>query len=251
MSFIRFASMVRQSTAARVAVFAGVASVVALAPAVTVAQDRGGNPSDHGYAIGYDLGREIASQLDTDGVRIDRAALVKGFDDAVNGRNATMNSEDMERVLTELHRRVAEREAQERYQNDPVFRALADRNKATGDSFREAFARRDGAQTLPSGVIYSIVRDGTGEQVGDAKMVVANFVAMTPDGHEFSRGRGQEFAVSTLLPGARDFVGRMRVGERAYVAIPPERAMGLAGRDGDIGPNETVVLDVEIVDVKR
>lgn len=235
------------------ALAAGFAAVALFGPALTTAQDRSGpSPSDVGYAIGYDLGREIAAQLNVDGVNVDRAAIAKGFTDALNGRDGTMSDDQIESVLTLVHRRVAERAAQQRYDSDPVFRAMADKNKAAGDSFRRAFAQRDGAQVLPSGVIYSVVREGTGAPVGDAAMVTANFVAMLPDGTEYRRGRGVEFRVATLLPGAQDFVRQMRVGERAYVAVPPERAHGLAGDEaGEIGPNETIVLDVEIVDAKR
>ncbi len=232
---------------------AGTACVALVAPGRTIAQDSKdlGSPADQGYAIGYDLGRDIAAQLKEDGVSADHAALVKGFSDAINGRNSSMDDAKMEMVLTGIQRQVAEVAARERYQNDPVFRALADKNKAEGDAFRQAFARRDGAMTLPSGVITSVIREGTGERVGDADMVVANFVAMLTDGTEFARGRGKEFKVSTLLPGAQDFVRNMRVGERAYVAIPPERAHALAGKVGEVGPNETIVLDVEIVEVER
>jgi FKBP-type peptidyl-prolyl cis-trans isomerase len=234
-------------------VLSGAACVAVLAPSQTIAQDASnvGSPADQGYAIGYDLGRDIAAQIKDDGVNADIAAVIKGFSDAMQGRTSSMDEAKMEAVLTGIHRQVAEVAARERYQNDPVFRALALKNKETGDAFRTAFARRDGAVTLPSGVITSVVREGTDEKVGDAKVVVANFVAMLTDGTEFARGRGQEFKVGTLLPGAQDFVRNMKVGERAYVAIPPERAHGLAGKEGEIGPNETIVIDVEIVDVVR
>ncbi len=232
---------------------AGTVFVALVGPGRTIAQDSKdvGSAADQGYAIGFDLGRDIAAQLEDDGVSADRAAVIKGFSDAMNGKKSAMDHAKMEAVLTGIHRQVAEVAARERYNNDPVFRALADKNKAEGDAFRQAFARRDGAMTLPSGVVTSVIREGTGERVGDADMVVANFVAMLTDGTEFTRGRGKEFKVATLLPGAQDFVRNMRVGERAYVAIPPERAHALAGKAGEVGPNETIVLDVEIVDVER
>jgi FKBP-type peptidyl-prolyl cis-trans isomerase len=227
--------------------------VAAIGVSFTTAQDRADpSPSNVGYAIGFDLGRDIATELSADGVNVDRASIVKGLSDALQGRDPSISDDEIESILTIVHRRVAERRAQERYDRDPVFRALAERNKESGDTFRRAFAQREGARILPSGVIYSIVREGTGQPVGDAQVVVANFVAMFPDGTEYRRGRGVEFRVATLLPGVQDFVRQMRVGERAYVAVPPERAHGLAGDDtGEIGPNATVVIDVEIVDAKR
>jgi len=228
------------------------AGAVVVVPALSEAQDRAGaSPADEGYAIGFDLGRDTAAQLKSDGVSADRDAIVKGFADALGGRQSAMDADRMESVLTELQRRVGEKAARERYDTDGVFRALADKNKAEGDSFRAAFVKREGARALPSGVVYSVVREGAGDAVGDASAVVANYVAMFPDGTEYRRGRGTEFRISTLLPGAQDFVRKMRVGDRAYVAIPPERAYGLAGKEGEIGPNETIVLDIEIVDAKR
>lgn len=233
---------------------AGALALLAVTPSVVIGQ-MGRAPAatlaESGYSIGYDLGREIAERLASDAVSTDLDALVKGFSDGLKNAAPSIDPAKMETVLTALHHEVAERTAKARLASDPVFAALARQNETVGASFRQSFAKREGATTLPTGVIFSVVRPGDGPQATGAKTVVVNFVTMLPSGHEVARGRGTEFRLDTMLPGVQEFVRKMRVGERVYVAVPPDRAYGLAGREPDIGPNETVVVDLELVSVKN
>lgn len=243
----------RQRSALKFLGFAGAFALLAMTSYVATGQmGRAGaaTPAESGYSIGYDLGRDIADQLASDRVSTDLDALIKGFSDGLKGAKPSIDPAKMEIVLTALHHEVAERSARDRLASDPVFAALARHNEQVGTSFRQSFAKRDGAKTLPSGVIFSVVRTGDGPEATNARTVVVNFVSMLPSGHEVARGRGTEFRLDTMLPGVQEFVRKMRVGERVYVAVPPDRAYGLAGREPDVGPNETVVVDLELVSVK-
>lgn len=229
-------------------------SALALTPFVSGSQlgrDGRSTPTEAGYSIGYDLGREVADRLSEDGVSVDTDAIIKGFTDALRNAAPTVPPEKMEAILTSLQHEVAERNARARLQRDPVFAALARHNDEVGAAFRASFAKREDATTSADGVIASVVRPGDGPKATDAKTVVVNFVSMVPSGAEVSRGRGTEFRLDTMLPGVQAFVRNMRVGERVYVAIPPQRAYGLAGREPDVGPNETIVVDLELVAVKN
>lgn len=232
----------------------GAIALFALTPLVAIGQmgrAPAATPAESGYSIGYDLGRDVAERLASDGVSTDIEALIKGFGDGLKNANPSIDPAKMETVLTALHHEVAERGARARLASDPVFAVLARHNEEVGSSFRQSFAKREGATTLPTGVIFSVVRPGEGPEATNARTVVVNFVSMLPSGHEVARGRGTEFRLDTMLPGVQEFVRKMRVGERVYVAVPPDRAYGLAGRDPDIGPNETVVVDLELVSVKN
>lgn len=229
-------------------------SLLAVTPYVAsaqIARDGRATPAEAGYSIGFDLGRDVAERLAEDGVSTDLDAIVRGFTDGLKKAKPSLSEEKMEAILTALHKEVAEREANARLASDPVFAALARRNEEVGAAFRANFAKREGVIALPEGVMYSIVRAGDGPKATDAKTVVVNFVSMLPSGHEVARGRGTEFRLDTMLPGVQTFVRNMRVGERVYVAVPPHRAYGLAGREPDVGPNETVVIDLELVSIKN
>lgn len=157
----------------------------------------------------------------------------------------------MRRILADLHRRVGEQQARERYKIDPVFRAMADANAARARELVEARAAVPGAQTLKSGVVYRVVRPGEGEPAGDAPQVVVTFHASLPDGVQVAHGVDQEVDTAGLLPGARDLIARLRAGERASAVVPPEAAFGLAGREPEIGPNQAILVEVELISIRK
>ena len=202
------------------------------------------------YAIGHDLGTQTLARLTEDGVVADREMLIKGFADAVNDAEPAVDPLAMEAMLAQLEREVATRIAEERLTNDPVFRALAEQNLMNSRAFHETFGRRHDVTTLASGVQYRVLQEGSGDAADTADTVVADFEAKLLDDHVFARETGKAFRVDGVIDGARDVLRRMRVGDRFLIAIPPAEAFGIGGRAPDIGPNETVIVEVELVEVR-
>lgn len=134
--------------------------------------------------------------------------------------------------------------------SDPVFRALAEANLSKSRTFQEEFGQKTGVTTLSTGIQYEVVVGGSGGWVAPDGTVVVTFKGKLLDGYVFGEAEQKEIRVSTMLPGGRDIVKRMRVGDRWNVAIPPDQAFGIGGRTPDIGPNETLLIDVTLLAIK-
>lgn len=205
---------------------------------------------DASYAIGFDLGEEIRKGLEADGVDANLERLLEGFRDGLRSTDPAVDRETMDDALITLQERVAEREAARRMQSDPVYQAMASENARRGAIFRKKFAEKEGVRELGDGVYYMVVKESEGASPSATDTVVVDYQGLLINGEEFQRGRLAEVEVDETLPGAQKILTRMQVGERWYVAVPPELAYGLAGRIPDIGPNETLLFDVTLVDIK-
>jgi FKBP-type peptidyl-prolyl cis-trans isomerase FklB len=203
------------------------------------------------YAIGHDLGAQALERLRSDGLDVEIEAMLAGVEDALRESESALSDAEIEDLLAEVHRRVMTREAERRLAEDPVFRALAEENERRGDRFRARFAEEEGVTRLASGVLYRVVEEGDGERVRDTDTVTVAFEGRLIDGAVFGDGDEREVRVGSLLPGGREVMRRMRVGDRWIVVVPPDKAFGLAGQPPVVGPNETVIYEVDVLGVSR
>lgn len=199
------------------------------------------------YSVGYDLGVETAKGLKSDGVAVDPELVAKGLADGLRGQASTLTAEQVDATLVALHKALAEKRVKARIESDPVFKALADDNAKRCKQFHDNYAKKTGVITLPSGCQYLVLTKGEGQPVADSTKVQVNFRALTINNVEYGRGEGVEIAVSTVNEGAQELLRMMREGDKWQAAIPPERAFGLIGKEPNIGPNESLIAEVEIV----
>ncbi len=247
--------MNRSVLAAAVAglVFGGVALGVAgvrRAPAAPAAE-REPADADTSYAVGFDLGASALVGLDADGVEIDRDALLEGLTDAIRTGESRLGPDRARRLLERLDAKVRTRRAEARMDEDPVFRALPERNLQRSHDFHAQFGAEQGAVTLPSGIQYRVKSPGQGDPARAGDTVVVSFRGTLLDGREFARADMAELVVAEVMPGAREALMKMRAGGRWLVCIPPQRAFSLGGRDPDIGPNESLIIDVTLHEIRR
>ncbi|MEO1130475.1 MAG: FKBP-type peptidyl-prolyl cis-trans isomerase N-terminal domain-containing protein [Planctomycetota bacterium] len=208
------------------------------------------SPKDRNYAIGHDLGVNALQRMAEDRVAIDPESLIAGFRDAVRRQQPAIDPVDMQQILSALEREVLARLAEARMQEDPVFRTRAASNLKRSVAFHAEFSEVDGVTTLPSGVQYRVIEPGEGRQPADEDIVTISFSAELIDGRPAFSDVREDLRVENMLPGGREVLRLMRPGARWIVAIPPERALGLAGRPPQIGPNETIIVDVTLVGIK-
>lgn len=191
------------------------------------------------YAMGYRLARDLMQQ----GVNeIDPGALAAGVREAMAGESFRFSPEEIRAAMTAYRESVVEKRTR-----------LAVENKDAGDAFLAANAKRDGVRELGNGVQYEILTAGSGEKpAADAKVKV-HYTGTLIDGTEFdsSRARGEptELSIGDVIPGWKQALTEMPVGSRWMVWIPPEQAYGVRGAGAVIGPNETLVFDIELLEV--
>jgi FKBP-type peptidyl-prolyl cis-trans isomerase FklB len=194
-----------------------------------------------GSSIGYQIGGDFRRQ----GLSVNPEMVIGGVLDALAGSESLMTEDEMERALVRLQGEA--RAAQERRRQE-----LARRNLAEGAAFLARNANREGVRTLPSGLQYRIVKEGSGRIPSATDTVTVHYRGTLIDGTEFesSHGRGEPatFGIEGVIPGWSEALQLMRKGARWQLFVPPD--LGYGERDSDlVGPNSTLIFEVELISV--
>ena len=201
------------------------------------------------YALGWDLGQEALENLSRDGVAVDRESMALGFTAVLQGKDPAYSPELMQHSLIEFNDKIFAHLHAERLQNDPVYQAQAAANARAGDAFTKRFAALDGVRTTDSGTHYRVEKtgDGASPEMGDS--IIANYRMLLLDGTEIGEGDAEAIDTRTMLHSTQELVLQMRVGDKWTVVVNPKGSAGLAGRGFGIGPNETIIAEIELLGI--
>jgi FKBP-type peptidyl-prolyl cis-trans isomerase len=191
------------------------------------------------YGIGVSVGRNFKKQ-DTD---VDIGLLVKGLTDSMAGEKLAIPEKELRRVMNAYQTEIRQKSTQTR-------RIAIEDNKKKGDAFLLKNKSVPGMVVLPSGVQYKIVKAGQGRKPIDSDLIVCNYRGTLLDGSEFDateEGKPASLKLSALIAGWKEVMKLMPVGSKWQVFIPAQHAYGERGVGGDIGPNETLIFDVELL----
>jgi len=196
------------------------------------------------YAIGLNIGRSMHK----DSVDIDSSILVRGLRDGLAGGKTLMTDDEVRAALTALQTDLrAKREAK--------LQELAATNKKEGEAFLAENKTKEGVVTLPSGLQYKILSEGTGPKPTAADSVVCSYKGTLIDNSEFDssykRGQPATFPVTGIIKGWSEALQLMPVGSKWQLFIPPDLAYGeRGGPGGGIGPNATLIFEVELMSIQ-
>ena len=202
------------------------------------------------YGIGFYLGQEIREGLALDGVAADLQRVVRGFRDGLNQNPPMIPAEELHAILAKVHDEMQRRLVNRLLEEDPDFKQRHDGNLAASRAFREANKKKEGVNTLPSGIQYRVLKPGSGPTPELTDTVVVNVTLSLIDGTQIGSWRGSEVQVGKMVQGGAELLPRMQVGAKWESVIPPELAFGAAGRYPDIGPHQSLVAEVELVAIK-
>jgi FKBP-type peptidyl-prolyl cis-trans isomerase FklB len=197
------------------------------------------------YAIGMNLGGGLHRQ----GIDVDSAALIQGMKDALSGGKTLLTEDEARAALMKLQ---GEMQAQQQSK----AKQEGDANQKEGAAFLAANKGKEGVVTLPSGLQYKILKEGTGAKPTAADSVVCNYRGTLINGSEFDssykRGEPATFPVSGVIRGWTEALQLMPVGSKWQLFIPSDLAYGPRGTPGGpIGPNSTLIFEVELVSIKE
>jgi len=199
------------------------------------------------YAIGMNIGAGLRDNLTRQSVDVDYKILLQGFQDAVSGGKTLMTEEEARAALTQL-------QASLRTKMEEKQKAAAETNKKEGDAFLAANKTKPGVVTLPSGLQYKILTPGTGPKPTATDTVSCNYRGTLISGKEFDSsakaGKPVSFPVTGVIKGWTEALQLMPVGSKWQLWIPPDLAYGEQQRGPDIGPNSTLVFEVELVSIE-
>jgi len=191
----------------------------------------------------YAVGTQVVQNIVRQGVEVDAEAFRLAVEDVVAGREPRLTPEEMNTAL-EKQANAAQARAQER-----GVQALE-----AGRAYLEANKGKEGVMVLPSGIQYKVLQAGSGKSPTVEDTVAVHYAGRLIDGTEFdsSYKRSEPFTLkpSAVIKGWQEVLPLMRVGDKWTVWIPSELAYGPAGAGGAIGPNEVLVFDIELLEIK-
>lgn len=195
----------------------------------------------------YALGMNLGSNLKRQSVEVDPAILALGLKDSMAGGKTLLTEDEARAALMEAQNEVRKKQQE-------MLQALGDQNKKEGEDFLAANKAKDGVVTLPSGLQYKILSPGTGPKPMATDTVVCNYRGTLINGKEFDssykRGQPATFPVARVIKGWTEALQLMPVGSKWQLFVPSDLAYADHGAGPDIGPNATLIFEVELLSIQ-
>jgi len=192
----------------------------------------------------YIIGMQIGQQIKDDGIILDENAFMQAIRDAASGAPPKLTQEEIRATVENMKEERAKLAAQ-----------AGEKNKQEGEKFLAANRSKPGVEVLPSGLQYQVLHAGTGAKPAATDTVEVNYRGTLLDGTEFDssykRGQPATFPVNGVIQGWQQALQMMNEGSKWQLFIPADLAYGSSGAGGVIGPNATLVFEVELLKIKK
>ncbi len=194
------------------------------------------------YAIGMDMG----NSLKKNSIEVDPEMLVKGMRDALSGGKTLMTEQEVRETLVAFQTEFQAKQQEK-------MKALAEKNKKEGEAFLAENKKKGGVKTLPSGLQYKVITEGKGASPKETDTVTVQYRGTLIDGTEFDssykRNEPATFPVNGVIKGWTEALQLMKEGAKWQLFIPANLAYGERGAGGVIGPNATLIFEVELIKI--
>ncbi len=194
--------------------------------------------------LSYIIGYQIGFNLKREGTEIDPSLLSEAVQDALNGTEPKLSKEEMQATM----KAVQQRKMQEQ-------KARLEKNEKAGQDFLAANKKKEGVVELPSGLQYKIIKAGSGSQPKADDTVTVNYKGTLITGKQFDssydRGQPATFPINGVIQGWQEALQLMKEGAKWEIYVPAKLAYGARGAGSDIGPGETLIFDVELLEIKK
>jgi len=195
------------------------------------------------YSIGLDIGKNLKAQK----IEIDAQMLAQGLSDASTGETPLLTDAQAQEVMAQFQKEMQEKKQAE-------AKVAGEKNIKEGETFLAENKTKSGVVTLPSGLQYKIVKQGNGPKPKPTNQVTVHYSGKLLDGKEFDssykRGQPATFGITQVIPGWTEVLQLMPVGSKWEVYIPSNLAYGPNGAGQDIGPNATLIFEMELLGIK-
>ena len=198
------------------------------------------------YGLGVGVARNFKSQgLD---VNLELELVFRGMRDTFTGATLLMTEEDLAKTMYAFQQEMQQKLTQAR-------KLAAENNKKEGEAFLAENAKKEGVKVLPSGLQYKILKNGDGKLPTSADTVECNYRGTFVDGKEFDNsykmGKPVTFKVQGgVIAGWSEVLKLMPVGSKWQVFLPSQLAYGENGAGSQIGPNVTLIFEIELLSIK-
>jgi FKBP-type peptidyl-prolyl cis-trans isomerase len=208
------------------------------AAALTLSTDK----EKRSYALGMSIGQSWAKQQ----IPVDPTIAARGIEDGMAGGETLLTADEMKAALSELRAEVQKTQ-------ESKAKVAGETSRKEGEAFLAANKTKEGVKTLPDGLQYKILKQGTGVQPTADDTVSVNYRGTLLDGKEFDssykRGEPATFPVGGVIKGWTEALQMMPVGSKWELYIPADLAYGDRGAGQDIAPGSTLIFEVELLSI--
>jgi FKBP-type peptidyl-prolyl cis-trans isomerase FklB len=194
--------------------------------------------------VSYIVGLDIGTNLKKQSIDIDTAILAKGLKDALSGTKPLLTDQEIQETMVAFQKEMMAKQAE-----------VGKKNKAEGEAFLSENKKKEGVKTLPSGLQYKVMKAGTGKKPTSTDTVTTHYRGTLINGTEFDssykRGQPVSFPVSGVIPGWTEALQLMEVGAKWQLVVPSNLAYGEKGAGNVIGPNATLIFEVELLSIQE
>ncbi len=198
--------------------------------------------------VSYSIGVDIGNTLKRQSIDVNLDLVTRGLKDAMTGGKMLMTEEQIVETVTNFRKEMMAKQQEQ-------AKRLGEKNKKEGEAFLEENKKKEGVQTLPSGLQYKVIKPGTGKKPKSTDTVTTHYRGTLIDGTEFDssykRGAPVTFPVDGVIPGWTEALQLMQEGAKWQLFLPPNLAYGERGAGHDIGPNATLIFEVELISVQE
>ncbi len=195
----------------------------------------------------YALGMKMGANLHKQNVPVDPAIFQRGMKDGLAGGKTLLTDEEAQSAIMDVQKEMREKQ-------QAKMKEEGEENKKTGDAFLAQNKSKDGVKTTADGLQYKVITQGTGPTPTANDTVSVNYRGTLINGTEFDssykRGQPASFPVSGVIKGWTEALQLMPVGSKYQIFIPSDLAYGERGAGADIGPNSTLIFEVELLSIQ-
>ena len=199
-------------------------------------------PSTDLEKFSYSMGFQIGQGFKRDGIEIDTKAMSQAINDVFGDKAPQMSIDEMRAAMNTAQQKLLAQRA-----------AKGEKAKAAGEAFLAANKKKQGVKTTKSGLQYKVISMGKGAQPKADSTVTAHYEGKLVDGRVFDssylRKEPATFNLAQVIPGWQEALPMMHEGDKWQVVIPADLAYGERGQGNAIGPNETLIFEIELLKV--
>ena len=208
------------------------------------------NLDSHQAQVSYIIGRDLARNFAQQGLELDVDTLAEALKEGLQGLPSRLTQEQMQAAMQQLQEQMGGPDDAE----TPDPNAM-NNNKAEGEAFLAENAQKPGVQTLPSGLQYEVLTQGTGKKPGLGSSVTTHYHGTLINGTVFDssyqRGQPATFPVNGVIAGWTEALQLMPEGSKYRLYIPADLAYGKRGAGRDIPGDTALIFDVELLKVNN
>lgn len=198
--------------------------------------------------VSYSIGTQIGNNFKNQSMDVDVDLLAKGIKDALSGGKLLMTEKEIKETITALQKDMMAKQAER-------MKVAAEKNRKEGETFLADNKKKEGVKTTPSGLQYKVIKDGNGPTPKMADTVKVNYRGTLINGTEFDSSYKREepatFPVNSVIPGWTEAMQMMKVGSKWHLFVPANLAYGEQGAGPQIGPNSTLIFEVELTAINK